>query len=385
MHSFRSSILIAAIVSITVAYAQGAGDSAPISPLHLDILEARIQNADVIAVVHSPITDGRSVGKKSQPQQVTVDKCWKGNFHQGDQINVDQSLGSSYCTSNRIITGIVFLKDITPKNPKAASLLKKNDRQFEILSSIKLGDPASADTRLGRLEFERSYCVDLKQIFEAAQHLLEIHFKDKPTTKENLGRKLLSEDTNPYLLIYAAQCLPMPLSATDGDLLERTILRIPKEPLAIDRIFGVMRKSNYRLSGPTLRKIFDSSGLSKGMLLFIVDAENIQAIQKPLFQRLTTPDDRWYADILGLSIFARFAPDFVKQELRAARFAFEIEIPLFKTLRVNGSDFGRSDYPPSMIENYSESVRQLVLILRQHAELRPQTEELLRSLGYTAR
>jgi hypothetical protein len=81
-----------------------------------------------------------------------------------------------------------------------------------------------------------------------------------------------------------------------------------------------------------------------------LDADSIQSIQKPLFRHLSNPDDRWYADFASLSLLARLAPDFVKQELRSGPFPFDIEIPLFAWLHINGSDVSRADYPQPMLQ-----------------------------------
>jgi hypothetical protein len=160
----------------------------------------------------------------------------------------------------------------------------------------------------------------------------------------------LAEETNPILLVYAADRLPIPLSSSDADLLVQTILRVPKEFSAIDRILSIIRKAKYPLDGPTFRMIIDSSGLCCNEMLSIANADNISAIQEQFFQHITTLDDFWYDNPIGLSNLARFAPDYVKQQLRARQYPFEIEIPLLRILGINGSDIGRPDYPQQMLE-----------------------------------
>jgi hypothetical protein len=337
---FTMALFILAIGNARCFGYQGVG----IASLIIRPDETAFDKADVIAIAHNLLSAAGPDLKQASFFPVIVDKCWKGDCKTGDRILLDNSLSSPNCSFYQPLNSIVYLKEMNPNGADSADHIQ-TEKTFSLLGM----------TALETLDVDRCYnglgfngpplpAAVVKQSNDALMRVLDASFKNKPANMADFGRKVLVEDTNPFLLIYAAWLLPKPLSAADADLLVRTILRLPEESYLKNEIHRVLHKDQYRLDGPTLLTLFECGGPS-GSLSLLIDADNIKAIQKQLFRRLSDPEDRYYADGIFLSLMARFAPDFVKQELRSRPFPFDIEIPLFSWLHINGSDIGRPDYP----------------------------------------
>lgn len=328
--------------------------------MHVSLNDA-IDRATVI-VSGGPVNADDAFEDKPGPAVIafTVAHCWKGDYKPGDTVYcVDWNPRSSASLFfGRGASHLLFLKPLDPQHAGIAALgadLKDRFDVVELKSVEQMKDDPSDPKRSQRIEREQ-------RDFDAACRVLQIRLVQKPEDLLAEWRKILTDDTNPALLQYAAEQLPTPLSEEDAAKVGGAILRVPADRYAVYRMLQLLGGSKYTFTPEQLRTLIERRA-PLSSLLSQINAQNIAAIQEPLWARLTTPSDEDYADTDVLARLGKLAPDFAKEKL-GKQLPFEIELPLLRAMGTNGQAFGRADYPRPMLDANAALTRRIGKAIR---------------------
>ncbi|MBW1807092.1 MAG: hypothetical protein JRJ87_02785 [Deltaproteobacteria bacterium] len=289
---------------------------------------------------------GQTACRAGRVFRMKIEKVYKGNLKPGAEIVfVDPHHGST--ASYRVAEGKPNLTFLIP-----AEFDEFTKRRYEFGAGM-LYRPIRNLSR---------HSIFGEDNYSGWLFLLEQVVPKKPGDLHASLTRILEQNKNRHVLRYAIEHFPASFTESDQALFKKVILENKEDAFIISPVVRRLVKQGVGFAPQVLRELITKcSPYARQEFFKMIDRENISALQDKLFEFLKQKkpaDEQKLIDIL-----ARFAPEYLKDQLSRQDLPFWKLIPCLQALKIDGRAVGRSGFSAEIIRVSPYTLRQLGEVL----------------------
>ena len=303
-------------------------------PIHKEIESITDENGHRITRLYSENCEyGRIYRMK-------IKKVYKGSLKEGEEILIwDSSYRSTASYSIREDNkNLIFLKARNNRGYEKSYLdfLDRNvDFGVKIMPYVPIRNLSeSTDFR--------------SEEYNAWLFLLDTKIYGVTKDTEQEYRKILKTSNNKYILTYIISHWPKELNNEDTILFHTVIERKFKDASVTAAAVDKLIKDKKTLEkGLFVRLLKGGDPYLRNRLLPMVDQGNIEELKEDLFVWIL--DEDYQAKVETIEKLSAFCPEFFKKKLKETELPFWKMIPCLNSLKINGGDIGKEEYPKEVM------------------------------------